>query len=97
MVWPDATAIIVITLIAIRAILEGVFGLIQIVQLRKVLRGEWLLVVRSLVALILGVWMLLQPLVGGLALLILIGIYAIVVGITQVIEAFRFRGAMVAD
>ena len=90
-VWPQLTAFLLLILIAIRAIVEGVSMIVTAIQVRKEVKGEWLLIAGGVIALIFGIWMLFHPLVGGLALLWVIGIYALVFGIILIVQAFRMR------
>ena len=51
------------------------------IRLRKVISGEWLLVLSGLAAVALGLVLVLFPGPGALALVLLIGIYALVSGV----------------
>lgn len=90
--WPQLTAYLLLVFIAVRAIFEGIIMVVTAVQLRKEVKGEWLLILGGTVAIIFGLWMLFNPVSGGLALLWIVGMYAIIIGIILIVQAFRLRG-----
>jgi uncharacterized membrane protein HdeD (DUF308 family) len=91
-VWPSITTIVLLYLIAAWAIVTGVFELIAGFQLRGHLANEFLLLLGGAASIIFGVLLIAQPAAGALALLWLIGIYALVFGALVLILAFRMRG-----
>ena len=90
-IWPQLTALLLLLFIAIRATIEGITLVVTAIQLRKEVKGEWLLIVGGLAAIIFGIWMFLNPVMGGLAALWLIGIYAVVLGIILIIQSIRMK------
>lgn len=91
-VWPGITAIVLLYLIAAWALVTGVLELMAGFRLRGHLANEWLLLLGGAASIIFGVLLILQPGAGALALLWLIGIYAIVFGVLVLTLAFRIRG-----
>lgn len=91
-VWPGITAIVLLYLIAAWAIVTGVFELLAAFRLRGHIANEWLLLLGGAASVIFGVLLIAQPGAGALALLWLIGIYAIVFGVLVLALAFRLRG-----
>jgi uncharacterized membrane protein HdeD (DUF308 family) len=89
--WPGLTAVILLFIIAWWAIIHGVLEIIGAIKLRKVIQGEWLLILSGLLSIAFGVWLLLRPGVGALAVMWLIGIYMIVFGITTIALSLRLR------
>jgi uncharacterized membrane protein HdeD (DUF308 family) len=61
------------------------------IKLRRELKGEWLLILMGLASIIFAAFLLWNPGPGALALLWVIGSYAIVFGILGVIFGFRLR------
>jgi uncharacterized membrane protein HdeD (DUF308 family) len=92
LVWPNITAIALLYVIAIWAMVTGVLETLIAILLRKEIRGEWVLVVRGLFSLILGLAMVIWPGAGALAVIWWIGSYAIVTGVLSIVLAFRLRG-----
>jgi len=91
-VWPRITAVVLLLLIAGWAIATGILQIVAAVLLRKELRGEWLLILSGILSLVLGVLLAIQPQAGAIALVWLIGAYAILFGVLLIALAFRLRG-----
>jgi uncharacterized membrane protein HdeD (DUF308 family) len=89
---PDITAYALLLVIAAWAIVSGVIELIAAYQLRDVIRGEWLLALDGVVAVLFGVALIVFPGAGALAVVWLIGAFAIVSGAILLAIAFRLRG-----
>ena len=92
LVVPGLTAIVLLYLIAAWALVTGVFELIAGFRLHGHLANEWLLLLGGAASIILGVLLIVRPGAGALALLWLIGFYAILFGVLMLILAFRLRG-----
>jgi uncharacterized membrane protein HdeD (DUF308 family) len=89
--WPSTTATLVLAFIAAWAIVTGVFEIAAAIWLRKVIEGEWILILAGAASVLFGVLLMLQPVAGALALVWLIGAYAIVFGVLFSILAFELR------
>ena len=90
--WPGLTALTLIYLIAVWAIVTGVFEIIAAVQLRREIDNEWALGLSGVLSIVLGGLLIFQPGAGGLALLWIIGGYALAFGVLLIIVGFRLRG-----
>jgi uncharacterized membrane protein HdeD (DUF308 family) len=91
-VLPGITAFLLLILIASWAIGTGIFEIIAAIQMRKYISGEWLMVVSGIASVIFGALLVLNPGAGALAVVWLIGAYAIVFGILLLALGFRLRG-----
>lgn len=90
-VWPQITAVVLLAIIAVWAILVGFAETVAAIQLRKQLTGEWVLMVAGLASVAFGVFLVARPAAGALAVILWIGVYAVVEGILLVALAFRLR------
>jgi uncharacterized membrane protein HdeD (DUF308 family) len=89
---PGITALALLSLIAVWAILRGILEIVAAVRLRHVIRGEWLMGLAGALSIAFGVLMILRPGAGALAVVWWIGAYAVALGITLVALGFRARG-----
>ncbi len=89
---PLATAFGLTLVVAIWAIVIGVTQIIAAIELRKEIEGEIWLILGGIFSLIFGIFALINPLSGALAIIFVIGIYAIIYGILMLLTALRLRG-----
>ncbi len=89
--WPGITALTLLYLIAFWAILIGIYELSLAFGMHLAASGEWALVLSGIISIIFGLILLFQPGAGALALVLVIGVYAIIIGILLLIRAFRLR------
>jgi len=88
---PGITATLLLFFIAAWAIIVGVAELTAAFRLRKIVTGEWMLVLAGILAVALGLLLLTRPAVGALAVVLWIGAYALVSGLLLIGLAFRLR------
>ncbi len=88
---PGTTAIALVLLIGIWSIATGAAQILAAWQLRREIEGELLLVIGGVISIIFGVYLVVAPGPGVLAVLWLIGLYAIFAGVLYVAEGFRHR------
>jgi len=88
---PGVTALVLLYFIAGWAIATGVFQIIGAIRLRKEIDNEWLLVLGGLISVLFGGAMFAAPGAGALALVTVIGIYAIIFGVLLVALSFRLK------
>jgi uncharacterized membrane protein HdeD (DUF308 family) len=89
--WPGVTALVLLLFIAGWAIATGIFQIIGAIRLRKEIDNEWLLIAGGVLSVLFGLILAVQPQTGALALLFVIGFYAILYGITLVWLSLRLR------
>lgn len=90
--WPELSALTLALLIGAWALVGGVVQIVSGVRLRKEIANEWLLVLSGALSVLFGLLMLVAPGAGALALVWVIGIYAIILGIALIILGVRLRG-----
>ncbi|MGH2522060.1 MAG: HdeD family acid-resistance protein, partial [Anaerolineales bacterium] len=90
-VWPGLTGVILLYLIAGWAIFTGVFEVVAAIRLRKEIDNEWLLALGGVASVIFGVLLVLRPAAGALAVVWLIGAYALIFGALLVALGLRLR------
>jgi uncharacterized membrane protein HdeD (DUF308 family) len=88
---PGLTAVLLLYFIAGWAIATGVFQVIGAIRLRNEIDNEWYLILSGIVSVLFGVAMMASPGAGALALVWVIGIYAVFMGAMFVALAFRLR------
>jgi uncharacterized membrane protein HdeD (DUF308 family) len=77
--------------IAAWAFITGIFEIVAAIQLRKAIANEFWLILGGIASIAFGVLMVIFPLIGALALIWLIGTYAIIFGIIMIAFSFRLR------
>ena len=90
--WPNITALVLLYFIAAWALITGIFEIVAAIQLRRVITGEWMLILGGLLSILFGVLLFVFPVAGAVSVVWLIGIYAVVFGISEIIFAFRLHG-----
>lgn len=90
--WPGLSALALLLVIGGWAIVTGVLEIAAAYRLRSVLRHEWLVAFNGVLSVLFGIFVLLFPGAGALALVWLIGWYAIASGVALLVLAFRLRG-----
>jgi len=89
--WPGLTALALLTLIGIWALVYGVVEIIGAIRLRKEIDNEWLLLIHGILASLFGLIVLVRPSAGALALIWLIASFALASGVVLVILSFRLK------
>ena len=93
---PEITALVLLFFIAARALMVGGLEIAAAVHYRHEIRYEWLLVVGGAISVVFGLAVLVYPFEGALAVIWLIGTYAILQGVAQLVFAFSARPAVLA-
>jgi len=91
MLWPRVAAVMLVFYIAGWAILAGIFKIITAFRIRKEVKGEWILGLSGLISILVGLILILRPGAGVLAVAWLIGLYAIILGIFQLLLGMKYR------
>src|SRR5438309_1235149 len=93
---PAITALALVIYIAAWALMIGVTEIVAAIRLRREIRSEWFLILIGIVSVIFAIMLLWNPLPGALALVWLIGSYAIVFGVLGIIFGYRLHSLPVS-
>jgi uncharacterized membrane protein HdeD (DUF308 family) len=89
--WPGLSALFVLYLVAIWAIMMGIVRLVGAIADHEMLPHAWLVALAGVVSVLFGIAMFAWPGVGLLTLVYLVGFYAIVYGVISCVLAFRLH------
>jgi uncharacterized membrane protein HdeD (DUF308 family) len=90
--WPGMTALLLVTFIGAWAFVMGIFEIAAAIRLRKEIEGEWLMGLSGVLSVLFGLFVFFQPGAGALALIWVIGAYAVFFGILLIVLAFKLKG-----
>ena len=90
--WPGITALALLFIIAYWSIFRGILEIVAAVRLRDLIPGEWRLVFGGLASVVFGALLVIYPGAGILAVIWLIGIYAVIFGIAFLMLGFHLKG-----
>jgi uncharacterized membrane protein HdeD (DUF308 family) len=83
-------------MLAIWSVITGLFEIMAAIRLRKEIEGEWLLGLSGAISILLGIGIVALVLPSPAATILsaawLIAIYAFIVGVVLIAEAFRLKG-----
>jgi uncharacterized membrane protein HdeD (DUF308 family) len=89
--YPAITMLVLVILVAVRAIFLGVLEIAHAISWKD-LPARWLRLVTGLVSILFGALLFWRPLVGAMALVWTIGIYAVVFGMMSVVHGIEIFG-----
>lgn len=84
---PALAALGIVLYIAVRALIYGVMEIAFAIRIRKEVEGEWLYILSGIVSILFGLVLLRYPVAGIVAVVWLIGVYAIVTGAMELVLA----------
>ena len=90
-VWPGLTAVALVYIIAAWALLTGVLEIVAAIRLRKEITGEWWLAAGGVLSIVLGAILAVAPGAGAVALIWLLGVYAILFGVILLGLGYKLR------
>ncbi len=88
---PGLTALVLLYIIAFWAIVTGILEIVAAVRLRQAISNELGLIIGGILSVLFGIVLIVAPGTGALAVVFLIGAYAILFGITLLGLAWRLR------
>ena len=89
--YTGMTTLVLLTFIAVWAIIIGAMQIWGAIALRKVLQHEWLLILNGVLSIAFGAVLLAQPAAGALGFVWMIAWYAIFFGCLYVALAFKLK------
>ena len=89
---PVLVGIYLLWFIGAWALVSGVMEIIGAIRLRKEIDNEWMLILHGVISVLFGILMLVEPLTAALALIWVIGAYAIAAGLIMIALAFKLKG-----
>jgi uncharacterized membrane protein HdeD (DUF308 family) len=88
---PGMTALILLFTMAGWAVAIGILQIIGAIRLRKEIDNEWLLILSGVISVLFGLGVMLYPGAGALALVWVVGTYAIIAGVLYIGLAIRLK------
>ena len=92
--YPGITALVLLVLIAMWALITGVIELAAAIQLRKEIEGELWLGLAGVASVIFGAVLIARPAIGALAVVWMIGAYSILFGVLLVALGLKVKARM---
>ena len=93
----NITEAVLLLLIAVYAIIFGLVFVLVGWDIRKEVKGEWLLILTGVFALLLGFYILFNLSTAGTTIAALLGIYLLVKGVVDIVFAFRVKSLKVPE
>jgi uncharacterized membrane protein HdeD (DUF308 family) len=93
LVYPALTALVLVLVMGVNAMLTGALDIALAIRLRRVLRSQWLLVLGGIVSLVFGALVIAVPGAGALALVWLISLHAMLTGVLLLSLGLHIRRA----
>lgn len=90
-VLPGVTAQALLMFIAAWAVVIGIMAIWGAIQLRKEIEGEWLLILSGALSVAFGVLMMAQPAASAMAVVWIIGSFAILFGVNLIALALKVK------
>ena len=91
LIWPALATLVILYVIAAWAVFTGILEIVAAIRLRHEITNEWVLALGGVISIAVGVLLFFQPAAGSLAIIWIIGAYALIFGILLVILGFRLR------
>ena len=89
--WPGITALALVYVIAAWAVVTGCLEIAAAIRLRRVISGEWLLVLSGALSLVFGILLVISPIAGALVIALWVGAYALIFGVIMMALGLRLR------
>jgi uncharacterized membrane protein HdeD (DUF308 family) len=90
-IWPELTVLAVVLIVGFWAMVTGVLEIIAAVILRDEIQGEWLLALSGVISILFSVILFVNPGISAVAIILMIGIYAVLFGMAMIFLGLRLR------
>jgi uncharacterized membrane protein HdeD (DUF308 family) len=91
LVWPQISAVTLLLVISVWAIVAGISDIATAIRLRHELEHEWVLALEGALSIVFGVLLVMSPLAGAIVLGLWVGAYALVLGGMLIGTGLRIR------
>ncbi|MOA40111.1 hypothetical protein D3C78_1619490 [compost metagenome] len=91
LIYPALSAVYLVIFMGFRALFNGILELIAAIRLRKEIENEAWLALNGIISMLFGLWVIVNPGAGALALIWLIAAYSVTIGFILIILAFKAR------
>ena len=88
---PGIATLSILIVIAVWAIVRGLLEIYAAIKFRRVIDFDWWLALTGAISIVFGVLVLRNPAAGALAIITLIGAFAIAIGVVLVVAGFRIK------
>jgi uncharacterized membrane protein HdeD (DUF308 family) len=90
--YPGLTALILLYFIAAWHVVRGIFEIVVALRLRNEIEGEGWLIAGGVLSVLFGLLLYVRPGAGALALLWMIGMFALLLGVILIALGFKLKG-----
>jgi len=90
--WPFKTAFALVIMIGVWALTVGIFEIVGAIRLRHEIDDEWWLITAGILSVLFGLAVLMAPASGALAIIWVLGAYAVLAGVLMIAFSFRLKG-----
>jgi uncharacterized membrane protein HdeD (DUF308 family) len=94
LLWPTVTLLVLVAFFAAYALIGGGAAVIGAIRHRKTDDKWWLVLLLGIVSLAAGVWAVMLPELTLLALVLIMGVNALITGVLEIATAIRLRKTM---
>jgi uncharacterized membrane protein HdeD (DUF308 family) len=89
--WPHITVLVLLYLVAAKSLVDGILQIVAAIRLRRQLRGEWLFILSGFASIAFAALLVVFPAASALALVLWVGVFALIYGATLVAVALRLH------
>jgi uncharacterized membrane protein HdeD (DUF308 family) len=90
-VWPIATITALVLVFGVVALVDGVLAIAAGIAARRLMSDWWVLLLQGFVGIAIGILTVVYPSITALAFVVLIAVWAIGVGVLQIVAAVKLR------